>query len=497
MPGFTPGRRWQPPFLPFKREPFGRRMLATVERAVKGPLFGCRMCGNCLLQETAFICSMECPKGIRNGPCGGSTEQGCYVDETRPCIWYQIYDRAFKMGREEKLLEVLPPLDWDKVGTETWADVVDQVKKVGVKNVSAGMLSREPMKRVETWELVFRPVRQPDWWEGDTEYHPPAYTEPASELERRLRAGEFVVTSEVAPPMTTATKKLLSNIALIKPYVAAINFTDAPSATPRMSSWACSTLAIQAGAEPVMQIAARDRTRTGLQGEVIGSNGLGIRNILCLSGDSMRMAPNPRGRMDIVDIDSIQMLWILRRMRDENKYLDGRKIKFPPMYFLGAAGSPFASEPRFQAIREHKKVNAGAQFFQTNLVFDPDGLEVWLEALEKRNIMDKVFILIGITPLKNLRMAQYMHEEVPGVTIPQKLLKRMEDAGDGAEEEGVTIALEIIEAIKNKPGVNGIHLMAVGWEEIVPRIVTEAGLLPPDFVAPEPKAPPKQKAVAS
>jgi methylenetetrahydrofolate reductase (NADPH) len=495
MPLFTPGRRWQPPFLPFKREPFGRRMLATVEKAVKGPLFGCRMCGNCLLQETAFICSMECPKGIRNGPCGGSTEAGCYVDDTRPCIWYQIYDRAFKMGREEMLLEVLPPLDWEKVGTETWGDVVDQVKKVGVKNVSAGLLSREPLKRAETWDSVFRPVRQPDWWEGDAEYHPPAYTEPASELERRLKAGEFVVTSEVAPPMTTATRKLLSNIEMIKPYVAAINFTDSPSATPRMSSWACSSLAIQAGAEPVMQIAARDRTRTGLQGEVIGANGLGIRNILCLSGDSMRMAPSPRGRMDIVDIDSIQMLWILRRMRDENKYLDGRKIKFPPMYFLGAAASPFASEPRFQAIREHKKVNAGAQFFQTNLVFDPDGLEVWLEALEKRNIHNKVYVLIGITPLKNLRMAQYMHQEVPGVTIPEKLLKRMEAAGDGAEEEGVTIALELIEAIKNKPGVNGIHLMAVGWEEIVPRIVTEAGLLPPDFVAPESKEPVKAKVV--
>jgi methylenetetrahydrofolate reductase (NADPH) len=397
------------------------------------------------------------------------------------------------MGREEMLLEVLPPLDWEKVGTETWGDVVDQVKKVGVKNVTAGMLSREPQKRAETWSSVFRPVRQPDWWEGDSEYHPPAYTEPASELERRLKAGEFVVTSEVAPPMTIATKKLISNIQMIKPYVAAINFTDAPSATPRMSSWACSTLAIQAGAEPVMQIAARDRTRIGLQGEVIGANGLGIRNILCLSGDSMRMAPSPRGRMDIVDIDAIQMLWILRRMRDENKYLDGRNIKFPPMYFLGAAASPFASEPRFQAIREHKKVNAGAQFFQTNLVFDPDRLDVWLEALEKRNILDKVFLLIGITPLKNLRMAQYMHEEVPGVTIPEKLLKRMEAAGDGAEEEGVHIALELIEAIKNKPGVNGIHLMAVGWEEIVPRIVTEAGLLPEGFIAPEPKAPLKAK----
>ncbi len=489
MPGFTPGRRWQPPYLPFKREPFGRRALATVERWVKGPLFGCRMCGNCLLQETAFICPMECPKGARNGPCGGSTEEHCYVDETRPCIWYKIYDRAFKMGREEMLLEVLPPLDWDKVGTETWGDVINQVRKVGTKNFITGMISRDPAKRTMMWDAVFRPVRQPEWWQGDREYHPPAYTEPVSELERRLKAGEFVVTSEVAPPQTTATKKLIENIRMIKPYVAAINFTDCPSATPRMSSWACSTLAVQNGAEPVMQIAARDRTRVGLQAEVLGANALGVRNILCLSGDSMKMAPEPRGRMDIIDIDSVQMLWILRRMRDEGKYLDGRPMKFPPKYFLGAAASPFASEPRFQAIREHKKVNAGAQFFQTNLVYDPDGLEIWLNELAKRNILDKVYILIGITPLKSLKVAQYMNNEVPGVFIPEKLMKRMEAAGDGAAEEGVQIALELIEAVKGKQGVNGIHLMAVGWEEIVPRIITEAGLLPKDFVPPE--APPE------
>jgi len=445
---------------------------------VKGPLFGCRMCGNCLLQETAFICSMECPKGVRNGPCGGSTPERCYVDETRPCIWYQIYDRAFKMGREEMLLEVLPPLDWDKVGTETWGDVIQQVQKVGARKFIAGMLNKDEAARKENWDAVFKPVRQPDWWQGDAEYHAPAYSEPVSELERRLKAGEFVVTSEVAPPMTVATKKLIENIDLVKPYAAAINFTDSPSATPRMSSWACSALAIQHGAEPVMQIAARDRTRTGLQAEVLGANALGVRNILCLSGDSMKMAPEPRGRMDVIDLDSIQMLWILRRMRDEGRYLDGRAIKFPPKYFLGAAASPFASEPRFQALREHKKINAGAQFFQTNLVFDPDGLDVWLNELAKRDIMDKVYILIGITPLKNLKMAQYMHNEVPGVFIPEKLLKRMEAAGDGAAEEGVTIALELIEAVKTKQGVNGIHLMAVGWEEIVPRIVTESGLAP-------------------
>jgi methylenetetrahydrofolate reductase (NADPH) len=213
---------------------------------------------------------------------------------------------------------------------------------------------------------------------------------------------------------------------------------------------------------------------------------MGIRNVLCLSGDSSRMGPAPLGRSDVLDIDSIQLLWILRRMRDEGVYLDGRRIKFPPNIFLGAAAAPFASDPRFQAIREHKKVNAGAQFFQTNLVYDPDGFEVWLNELAKRDILDKVFILAGITPLKSLRMAEYMHYEVPGVFIPEKLLKRLEKAGDGIEEEGVNISLELIEALKAKEGVNGIHLMAVGWEEIAPRIVTEAGLLPPDFVAPVP-----------
>jgi methylenetetrahydrofolate reductase (NADPH) len=485
MPIFTPGRRWQPPYRPFKKVSAGERVLTSLEIMAKGPLFGCRMCGNCLLQETAFICPMECPKGSRNGPCGGSTEEGCYVDDTRPCIWYQIYDRAFAMGREEKLLEVLPPLDWDKVGGETWGDVVDQVKEVGTGKFVKGMFSGDKEAREENWQSVFEPIRQPDWWQGDSEYHAPKYEEPMSELERRLRAGEFVVTAEVAPPMSTATGALTRNIDMVKPYVAAVNFTDNPSATARMSSLACSTMALQQGAEPVMQIAARDRTRTGLQSEVIGASALGIRNVLCLSGDSGRMGPPPMGRLDVIDIDSIQMLWILRRMRDDGIYLDGRKIKFPPQMFLGAAAAPFASRPEFQAIREHKKVNAGAQFFQTNLVFDPDGMEVWLNELAKRNILDKVGILIGITPLKTYKMAEYMHYSVPGVFIPEPILKRMEAAGDDAEKVGFEIALELIEQIKTKQGVNGLHIMAVGWEAIVPDLVRAAGVLPPDFVEPE------------
>lgn len=237
-----------------------------------------------------------------------------------------------------------------------------------------------------------------------------------------------------------------------------------------------------------MQIAARDRTRVGLQSEVLGAADLGIRNILCISGDSMKMAPAPRGRLDVVDLDAVQMLWILRRMRDEARYLDGREIKTPPRYFLGAAASPFASEPRFQALREHKKVNAGAQFFQTNLVYDVAHLEIWLNELAKRDILDKVFILVGITPLKTLKMARYMNEEVPGVFIPPPLMQRLQaaDAAGNVQEEGVQIALELIASIRKLQGVSGLHIMAVGWEEIVPRIVTEAQVLPAGFVQPQP-----------
>jgi methylenetetrahydrofolate reductase (NADPH) len=358
--------------------------------------------------------------------------------------------------------------------------VVAQAGKIGARELAGDLISSDPARRNAAWDSIFRPVRQPEWWQGDREYHAPKSSEPASKLERQLRAGKFVVACEVAPPLSISTSKLINNIATVQPFVTAINFTDNASATPRMTSWACSKIAIEHGAEPVMQIAARDRTRAGLQGEVVGASALGVRNILCVTGDSPVLAPRPRSRMDINDLDAIQMIWILRRMRDEGRYLDGREIKFPPKFFLGAAASPFASEPRFQAIREHKKVNAGAQFFQTNLVYDLERMEVWLNELARRNILDKVFILIGITPLKGLKMARYI-AEVPGVFVPPAVLQRMEaaDTAGNAQEEGVQIALELAHSIKGyeKQGIHGLHIMPVGWEEIVPRIVTEAGLL--------------------
>ena len=202
MPGFPPARRWQAAYRPFKHRTFGEKVEETLESAVKGALFGCRMCGNCLLQETAFICPMECPKGLRNGPCGGSTPEHCYVDPQRPCIWFKIYERAEKMGRLERLMEVLPPLDWEKTGTSAFKDLRMHVKeKGGFKAIWRGVTA-PPAERKQKWERFFFEVRQPHWWQGDDQPHPAPPHKPVSRLEAALVKGEFVLTAEVAPPIT-------------------------------------------------------------------------------------------------------------------------------------------------------------------------------------------------------------------------------------------------------------------------------------------------------
>lgn len=475
MPGFTPARRWQAAYRPFKNSSLPDKVLQTAERTVKGALFGCRMCGNCLLQETAFICPMECAKGLRNGPCGGSTPEHCYVDPTRPCIWYKIYERAEKMGRLDRLMEVLPPLDWSKTGTSAFKDLMQHLKQHGgVKAIIRAAYST-PEERRRKWDRFFREIRQPDWWNGDDLPHPaPAHT-PVSRLEEVLTdAGKFVITAEVAPPLTANADDLLKKVLPLKDFVDAVNFTDNPSATPRMSSLACSLIALQNGIEPILQIAARDRTRMGLQGEVLGAAALGIRNILCLTGDHPRLGPPPNGRMDTWDLDSIQMLWILRQMRDEGRFLDCREIKCVPQLFLGAAGSPNASTPLIQAMREEKKVNAGAQFIQTNLIFDADHFEEYLEALDRRDVTQRVGMLAGISPVRSVKAARAMNQ-VPGVKIPETIIERMENSAD-PKEESIQITLELVEKIKGMKGVRGIHFMAVGWESIVPRLIRESGL---------------------
>lgn len=476
---FSP-RRYQAPFRPYHRddETLMLKVFTAGEQAIKGALFSCRMCGNCILQETAFVCAMTCPKGLRNGLCGGASSEHCEVDPSRPCTWYRIYERAERLGRSEQLLEVNAPLDGERVGRETWLDLV-RIYRERDAGPHLGDFIRNREKFNEEWDKFFYDVRQPDWWQGDALYHPPAYEAPISLLEANLRTGEFVTTAEIAPPLGASGNIIHKKAGWLKGIVTAANFTDNASASARMSSLASSRICLDAGLEPIMQLQARDRTRIVLESDAMGAAGLGIRNILCLSGDHHRFGPTPMTKPDQFDMDAVQVLWMLRRMRDDGIYLDGRKIKERPQFFLGAAGSPFGAPPAYEAIRANKKINAGAQFIQTQPIFDYDRFLAWLEALDKRDLLGKVYILAGLIPLKSARAAHFMAEDVPGVVIPPEIIARMDAAGDdkdAQQEAGVEIALEMIEKLKSTAGISGMHIMAVHWEDIVPRLVEEGNL---------------------
>lgn len=477
MPIFSP-RRYQPPFQPYKSDSQPLRLFTAFERTTKGALFGCRMCGNCILQETAFICPMTCPKGLRNGLCGDATPEHCSIDPSRPCTWYMIYDRAERLGRTEHLLEINAPIDGARAGHETWLGTFQLWRQRGAGPHLRDLLFNRIKFNAE-WEQFFYELRQPSWWQGDSAYHSPAYADPTSNLEARLRAGEFVITTEVTPPLDASTADLRNRLAALRGRVAAANFTDNASASARMSSLACSKIALEAGIEPVMQMQARDRSRTVIQSDVLGAAALGVRNILCLSGDQHTMGPAPVSIPNQFDLDVVQMLWILRRMRDEGKYLDGRPMKERPQFFLGAAGSPFGAPARYEAIRAEKKINAGAQFIQTQPVFDVPRFTEWLEALDRRNLLGKAYILAGVAPLKSAKAARFMAAKIPGMYIPPEVLIRMESAAESGEEaqqeEGIAIARELMETLKHTPGVHGMHIMAMNWDNAVARLVQEAG----------------------
>ena len=477
MPIFSP-RRYQQAYLPLHRDKAAVRAFTAFERTVKGVLFGCRMCGNCILQETAFVCPMTCPMGLRNGLCGGASAEHCCVDPTRPCTWFKIYERAERLGILDRLLEINAPLDGKKVGHETWLDAL-RVWRERDKGPHPIELITDREKFQQESGAFFRDLRQPDWWQGDAEYHAPAYTEPVSNLEAGLRSGAFTVTAEIAPPLTASTKLLDKKVTMLRGYVTAANFTDNASAAARMSSIASSKLCLDDGLEPVMQLQARDRSRVALESDAMGAAGLGIRNILCLSGDHACFGPSPSCKPDQSDLDAVQLLWMLRRMRDEGKYLDGREIKQRPQWFLGAAGSPFGAPPKYEAIRAEKKINAGAQFIQTQPIFDHDHFLAWLEALDRRNLLGKVYVMAGIVPLKSSQAAHFMADTVPGVVVPPAVLARMDAAGgdkEAQQETGIAIALELLEKLQQTPGIHGVHIMAVHWEEVVPRLIDDAGL---------------------
>ena len=295
-------------------------------------------------------------------------------------------------------------------------------------------------------------------------------------LEKVLESGRFTVTAEVGPPKGASPTVVRRRGELVRNYVDAVNVTDNQTAVVRMSSWAGCVILKTLGIDPVMQIVCRDRNRIAIQSDVLGAIGLGIGNILCLSGDHQRFGNHPSAK-SVFDIDSIQLIQTLKNMRDEKKFICGEDVSGEVRIYIGAAANPFADPFEFRVARLAKKVKAGADFIQTQAVYDVNRFRKWMEMVCERGLDKEVHILAGIIPIRSVGMARYMRDYVAGVTVPDEIITRLEKAED-TKEEGLVIPLEIIEEIKEIPGVHGIHIMAVGWEDIVPQIVERAGLLP-------------------
>jgi len=298
-----------------------------------------------------------------------------------------------------------------------------------------------------------------------------------SRLEKVLTAGKFAVTAELGPPQNADPEAIRKKAQYCLGNVDGANITDNQTAIVRMSSIAAAAIAISCGVEPVVQMVCRDRNRIAMQSDILGAAALGVKNLLCLSGDHQKFGNHPQAA-NVFDIDSVQLIAMVKKMRDEKKFLSGDPIKeHEPRLFIGAVENPFADPFEYRVLRLAKKVEAGADFIQTQCVFDVEKFARWMELVVAEGLHKKVYILAGLTPVRSHKALVYMKNEVAGMSIPDELIRRTESAGE-PKEEGVKICLEMIEQVRNIEGVAGIHLMPIGWESITPVILERAGLLP-------------------
>jgi 5,10-methylenetetrahydrofolate reductase len=303
---------------------------------------------------------------------------------------------------------------------------------------------------------------------------PPGHSSPGR-LERVLRTGRFAVTAELNPPDSADPREVYDRALVLSEVCDAINATDASAANTHMSSVSICALLTRSGYAPVMQMSCRDRNRIAIQGDVLGAAAMGVCNILCLTGDGVQAGDEP-GAKPVFDFDSITLLQTIRIMRDEERFLSGRKLTVPPRVFLGAAENPFAQPYDFRPLRLGKKVAAGAQFIQTQYCFDVPMLQRFMSRVRELGLHERCFILVGVGPLVSARAARWMRSNVPGIHIPDEVVTRMEGAAK-QRLEGKRLCVELIQQIREIEGVAGVHVMAYRQEELVSEIITESGVL--------------------
>jgi methylenetetrahydrofolate reductase (NADPH) len=297
-------------------------------------------------------------------------------------------------------------------------------------------------------------------------------------LERVLESGQFAVTGELGPPASCNAEVIKAKAHHLRGNVDAVNVTDGQTAVVRMASWAACLLAKQEGLEPTVQMTCRDRNRIALQMDILGIAALGINNMLCLSGDHQVFGNHPMAK-GVYDLDSIQLVNMVREMRDDKKFQCGDEMDAEPQLLIGAAANPFADPFEFRVFRLANKVAAGADFIQTQIIFNVEKFAKWMEAVRDKGLDQKVKILAGVAPIKSVGAARYMQTKVPGMDVPDSIIERMKGVPkEEVKKEGIKLCIDIINQVREIKGVAGIHLMAIEWEEAVPEIVEAAGLLP-------------------
>jgi methylenetetrahydrofolate reductase (NADPH) len=491
---------------------------AAVEKVAKSLLFDCKMCGQCVLSSTGMSCPMNCPKSLRNGPCSGVRPGGfCEVIPDMKCVWVDALEGAARMKYgKQKIAVVQPPVDLSLRGSSAWLRVAREKALEASRQAPAPDPGKRAIAEAFPQARTLEPASAPLAVEPHAAVHgqakehtsvyspgtgaseqpgapavcqvpapydpivqaplePPPGHKSTSALERTLRKGWFAVTAELNPPDSADPRDVLTAAEHLKNVVDAINATDASGANCHMSSMGISSILSRAGLGVVLQISCRDRNRIAIQGDVLGAAAMGVNNVLCLTGDGVAVGDQP-GAKAVFDFDCMSLLSTLRTMRDERRFLSGRRITTPPRVFLGAAENPCIAPYELRADRLAKKVAAGADFIQTNYVFDIPLFERFMARVRDLGIDKRVFILVGVGPLPSPKSARWLRSNVPGIHIPENLIRRIEGAAKPAEE-GKRICIELIQRIREVEGVAGVHVMAYRREHLVGEIIEESGIL--------------------
>lgn len=417
-------------------------LLYPIERRAKQFMFDCRECGQCVLSATGMACPTNCAKQMRNGPCGGVRPDGtCEVKPEMRCVWVEATEGTKRIAPDHRAhpTPLLPAIDMRRQGRSTWVQVIQGRS-----------------------DPAFQPPVGPRKG-ADAQLGP---------LEQACQSGRFVVTVELAPPDSADPQALLARAEKFRGLVDAMNITDGAGGNCHMSSAAASAVLAAHGHTPVYQIACRDRNRIAIQGDILGAAALGVRNVLCLTGDDVSQGDHPQAK-PVFDLDAVSLLHVIRGMCDRAEFASGRKLETPPDLFIGATANPFVPPYVDRVANLEKKIVAGARFIQTQFCFDIAMFEDFMREVRRRELHRRAHIIVGVGTLGTAKALSWMTKHVPGVHAPAALIERIGRA-ENQQEEGKRVCVELIAALRQIEGVAGVHVMGHRNEDVLAQVIVEA-----------------------